>query len=248
MINLVTMLSGEGARFKNEGYNLPKPLIEIDGLPFFYISVMSYKAILKNLNLFFVIQRNHLINHQIDKKIESYFPNAKIIILDKIYNGPVLSANEAIKQIDNNNPIIFNDCDHHFISHKYLTFISSYKNDIDYSLIYFNSNNPNFSYVEINEYHEILRTKEKICISNNALSGSYFFKSKQLFLFSLKNYSIYNNYSELYFSGMYNSRIKNSSSKAFAIDKHFSFGTPNELKELLKNREFIKCLERIYDK
>ena len=39
-IHYIMPMAGYGSRFKNMGYDVPKPLIEIYGKPFFYWSTM----------------------------------------------------------------------------------------------------------------------------------------------------------------------------------------------------------------
>ena len=48
IVNLIPM-AGEGQRFKNEGYKLPKPLIEIDGVPMVIKALKSLPLADKNI-------------------------------------------------------------------------------------------------------------------------------------------------------------------------------------------------------
>ena len=51
-LNVIMPMGGGGTRFGNHGFNVPKPLIEIYGKPFFYWATQSLvKNILRNLRL-----------------------------------------------------------------------------------------------------------------------------------------------------------------------------------------------------
>ena len=78
-INLIPM-AGEGQRFLEEGYIMPKPLIKINGIPMF---VHAAKALPKADLFIFICLKSHVIKFKIDKVIKSFFPKSKIIILDK---------------------------------------------------------------------------------------------------------------------------------------------------------------------
>lgn len=48
MINLVIPMAGRGSRFSKQGYTLPKPLVELDGKPFFGGLLSLYDVALKS--------------------------------------------------------------------------------------------------------------------------------------------------------------------------------------------------------
>ena len=52
-IHLIMPMGGRGSRFTREGFNLPKPLIEIHGHPFFYWATQSIKKFIDVEKLIF---------------------------------------------------------------------------------------------------------------------------------------------------------------------------------------------------
>ena len=72
-INLVPM-AGEGKRFLDEGYKVPKPLIMINSIPMF---VRAAKALPKADLFIFICLKNHVIKFKINKVIKKfgYYPN-----------------------------------------------------------------------------------------------------------------------------------------------------------------------------
>ena len=77
-LNLIMPMGGGGTRFGNMGYELPKPLIEIYGKPFFYWATQSIANFVPLESLTFVVLQDHMDRFEIDKKILAYYPNAKI--------------------------------------------------------------------------------------------------------------------------------------------------------------------------
>ena len=163
-------------------------------------------------------------------------------IIDQVLNGAVLTCLEGIELIDNENPVLFNDCDHSFLCKTFYDFILKSKNDIDGAILTFTSNAPRFSYIEINDLGNVIRTIEKKVISNKAICGAYYFKNKNIFKKSAQKYLDDCNYNEYFISGVYNIMIKeNMKIKYFLTDLHISFGTPEEYKEV-QNYNFKELL------
>jgi len=179
-INLIMPMAGGGTRFKKEGIDIPKPLIELNGKPFFFWATQSIIKFVKIDELIFVVLKEHVKKYKIDREILKYYPNAKLKIIDQVLNGAVLTCLEGIELIDNENPVLFNDCDHSFLCKTFYDFILKSKNDIDGAILTFTSNDPRFSYIEINDLGNVIRTIEKKVISNKAICGAYYFKNKNI--------------------------------------------------------------------
>ena len=76
-MKLIMPMAGNGQRFFDDGYDLPKPLIDIKGKPMF-------KRVIDNLKVevepVCIVRQDHVTDYDIDKKIVEHQPNAKIII------------------------------------------------------------------------------------------------------------------------------------------------------------------------
>ncbi len=237
-VHLIMPMGGAGSRFFKNGYVIPKPLIEINGKPFLYWATMSIKKYIDLEDITFVILQEHIDNYEIDKVILKYFPDAKFVVLKEMFKeGPVLTCREGLLNINDDLPIIFNDCDHYFKSSSFNDFCNSEdKEMVDGALLTFEANDPKFSYVELGQDGNAKRTVEKEVISNNAICGAYYVKNKKIFLDSVSEYLNNCNYKEYFVSGIYNIMIKNGLTiKNFKVDFHIPFGTPEEY-ELAKNR------------
>ncbi|WP_195340174.1 glycosyltransferase family 2 protein [Fusobacterium sp. 1001295B_180824_G3] len=243
MLNLIMPMAGGGTRFKNDGINIPKPLIEINGKPFFFWATQSILKFVNIKNLVFVVLKEHIEKYSIDKEILKYYSNAKIQIIDNVLNGAVFTCLEGIKQIVNNEPILFNDCDHAFLSSQFYKYCMNQDfSDADGALLTFYSNEERYSYIALDEKNNVIRTMEKKVISDKAICGAYYFKNKNIFKISVEEYINNCIYEEYFISGVYNIMIKNKLLvKYFPTDLHISFGTPEEYEESKKYnfKEFI---------
>ncbi|NFG28044.1 dolichyl-phosphate mannose synthase [Clostridium botulinum] len=239
-INLIMPMAGKGSRFSKEGFEVPKPLIKIKDKPFFYWATQSIRKFIELENLIFVVLQEHIDNFSIDKEILSYFPEAKIEIIQQVLNGAVLTCSEGIKNIKNNKPIIFNDCDHLFSCSSFYKYCNEGEfSQVDGALLTFKSDDPKFSYLQCNTEGNVIKTVEKKVVSNDAICGAYYFKNKDIFIKSTEKYLETCNYSEYFVSGVYNVMAENGYIiKNFDVDCHLPFGTPIEYEIAVSSSEF----------
>lgn len=240
-VHLIMPMAGAGSRFLNCGYNLPKPLIPIQDKPFFYWAVKSITKFI-DVDLTFVVLKEHIVNNNIDQEIKKYFPESNIIVLDKILNGALLTCLQGIRNINDDFPIIFNDCDHAFKCEEFYKYCNNKIKDYDGLILTFESDEDKYSYIKLNNDNLVIKTIEKEVISNHAICGVYYFKNKTIFLKAADEYLQKCNYKEYFVSGIYNVLIENKLKVGhFDVDYHLSFGTPSEYQEA-KNSFLFKEL------
>ena len=237
-VHYVMPMAGKGSRFSKDGFDLPKPLLEIYGMPFFYWATRSISKFIELSSINFVVLQEHIEKFSIDKVIKKFFPKARIIALPKVTEGAVITSMKGIEEINDDLPIIFNDCDHLFKSEKFNEFCNlKYDSTIDGILLTFEANEPKYS------FGNVIRTIEKEVISDEAICGCYYFKNKDVFLKSADKYLINCNYNEYFMSGVYNVMIENNKKiKSMKTDFHIPFGVPEEYiiaKESDKYKELL---------
>jgi dTDP-glucose pyrophosphorylase len=226
-------MAGQGSRFLNAGYDIPKPLIKING-------ITMIETVYNNINLdgnyIFVVRQSDIINHSIDKVIKEFCPDAIVISQYTKLDGPVLTSLLAERYIDNEDNLMIVNCDQ-YLEWDSKLFFKRYSEDYDGSLLTFNSNNPKYSYIKTDRNSNIISVVEKDVISEHATCGIHFWRkgsdyvkyAKQIIKKDLRVNK------EFYISTVYNEAIKNGKwIKNFKCNKMWDLGTPEDLNVFLE--------------
>lgn len=243
-LHLIMPMGGAGSRFFKNGFVMPKPLIEINGKPFLYWATRSIEKYVNLADITFVVLDQHIAEFQIDKVIKKHFPEAKIEAVDfeEVKSGPVMTCLAGLRNIKDDQPILFNDCDHMFASKTFAEDINSGSWDYDGALLTFDSDQPQFSYIQY-ENGRIIGTVEKKVVSNQAICGAYMIRNAQMFRNMAEMYLKNCNYSEFFVSGIYNVMCqKGLDVQNYTVDFHVPFGTPSEY-EQAQDSEYFTVLE-----
>jgi len=236
MLHGIIPMGGEGARFTALGYDLPKPLVPLAGRPFFYWAAACLTKVLPLTSLTFVVLRRHVQAYGIDTRILAYFPHARIVVLEQVLNGPVLTCLEGVRGIDDDVPILFNDCDHLFHSQALVAAVTAGSIAAPGhggTLISFTADNPAYSYLRESAPGLVAGTVEKQVISRHAICGAYLFRNRAVFTQAASHYLEHCPYREFFMSGVYNSLIgAGLGVNHLPLDLHLSFGTPAELTQV----------------
>lgn len=243
-LHLIMPMGGAGSRFFKNGFVMPKPLIEINGKPFLYWATRSIEKYVELADITFVVLKQHIEQFDIDKVILSYFPQAKIEAVDfeEVKSGPVMTCLAGLKNIQDDQPILFNDCDHMFACDNFAEDMNCGSWDYDGALLTFNSDQPQFSYIEYNN-DRIVGTVEKKVVSNHAICGAYMVRNAKMFRDMTEEYLKNCNYNEFFVSGIYNVMCnKGLTVQNYTVDFHVPFGTPTEF-EMAQGSKYFKVLE-----
>ncbi len=228
-INLIMPMGGAGTRFANNGFECPKPLLPLEGRPFFAWAADSIRGHVELESITFVVLKEHIERFGIDREILKYAPDAEICVLDHVLNGAVLTCMEGAKSVKNDAPIIFCDCDLTFTCDALYEYYKRDAHSADGTLVTFNSDLPRYSYVRKDESGLVVETAEKKVISHEAICGAYGFGNKDIFLKAADKYMDTCTYSEYFMSGVYNLIIgQGGKVMNFPTDRMISFGTPDE--------------------
>ncbi len=240
-LQILMPMGGLGSRFAKEGYTTPKPLIEVDGKPMFMRALDSFGS-QTDLQYIFVIRAEYVEKYDLENEILKHIPDAKVAILDHDTGGAVESCMIAKDLIDDNLPISVADCDIFFDSKTYFDKINAKPQLVpDGMLLTFPSDDPRYSYVELDNFGHAIRTAEKVVISNHAILGGYFFKSGKLFknlAYDFLSKPLPANLKEYFMSHLFNLLLENKGKIEIAdIDKKYIFGTPEELNAYLNGKQ-----------
>jgi|TARA_B110000093_G_C12821805_1_gene347249 dTDP-glucose pyrophosphorylase len=106
-INIMPM-AGDGLRLKGVGYNLPKPLIDINGEPMF---IRSAKCMPDADLWIFITKKKFVDENKIDQIIKKNFKNYEIITVEETTEGQASSCYLAKKFLKSEDSIFINSCD-----------------------------------------------------------------------------------------------------------------------------------------
>jgi NDP-sugar pyrophosphorylase family protein len=109
-MQIVIPMSGFGERFRRAGYQVPKPLIEVDGKPIIAHVVDLFPD---ESRFVFICNREHLDNDAFGmrKILEDICPTGQIVGIDPHKLGPVYAVSQAYDALDPDEPTIVNYCD-----------------------------------------------------------------------------------------------------------------------------------------
>ena len=242
-VNLIP-LAGDGLRYLKAGYNTPKPLIEIDGLPMIIRSAMS----LPDADLWiFICKKQHILDSKIDDLLKEYFPSSLIISVDYLTDGQASTCLLAKEYLAPSDILTIGACDNKvdFDMHNYQKKIKS----TDALVWTFRNNraaarNPDmYGWANLNKDGRISDISCKSPISSNpindhALVGAFSFSRAEYFLTYAnkiieKNRRINN---EFYLDiVMDECACSGLNVKPFEVLDYTCWGTPEDLKSYLKS-------------
>ena len=237
-MNIIIPLGGKGERFKNNGYDLPKPLIKIfEKEMIFY--VLDNLKINKEDKIFIIYYNLHQYNFEnIILKKYSYIEFIQLEKQTKGASETIMEGLQKIKQMTNNKKCLLLDCDTFYTEN-----IIEMYNNINYNAIFYTNNietNPIYSYILIDENNNVKNITEKVKISNNANTGIYCFNDiEELHYYSkyiVDNDINFNN--ECYTSCIIKEMINNNKVfKAIKLNNEnvFNLGTPLQLTTYINN-------------
>ena len=119
-LHIIMPMAGEGSRFLKDGWNTPKPLIELYGIPLFKRAISSVVVEGAPMKYSFVVRKEHIDKYHIDDQIKGYIPNANVFYVEKTTRGAVESCLMAESVIEKDDAIIVMDCDLEFRSKEFL--------------------------------------------------------------------------------------------------------------------------------
>jgi capsule biosynthesis phosphatase len=243
---IIIPIGGLGNRFKNAGYIMPKPLVNVMGNPIIY-------WLLENLDLtqieyIYIPYNKELKKYRFEDQLKKDFPhiNFKFYCLENNTRGAAETIKIALENLKEKNDkhVMCIDSDNFYTEN----IISHWNgNNMIYTFEdYFTE--PIFSYIKTNTDNILVDIKEKCKISNNACSGIYAFSSLYK-LFDSCKYIVLNNImdkNEFYMSVVVKHMVTNGDffyNKQINKENYHCLGTPLQVKIFCNN--FQKVCNRL---
>jgi len=248
-MNIIVPLAGEGRRFAEAGFP-EKPFVMLNGKPPIQVVLESLpKPWLEKGNFIFVTKPEYV------KRLRSIAKELGITYSLK-ETGPTrgaacstLLAKDLISTVEQKNPLIILNGDQIvdfslFNFNTLANFLSlRTQNVIEVGgvVLVFKSTDPKWSYVEMDNYSQVVRVAEKEPVSEWATCGIYLWTSTSAFFECAEN-MIYNERkvnNEYYVAPVYNEilkfRFQTGVVYALEVEEMISLGTPEDVRNYLVN-------------
>ena len=242
-MQIIIPMSGFGERFRRAGYNVPKPLIEIEGKPIIAHVIDMFP---NEKDFIFICNQDHLdtSEYQMQAIIEQYCPTGRVVGIPSHKLGPIHAVRQVEHLINPDKPVIVNYCDFtcywnwgHFkefaLQSKCVGAIPAYKGFHPHTL-----GSTNYAYMlENNGWVQDIQEKQPY--TNNrmeefASSGTYYFASGKIMsdAFSNTMNQGHNINGEYYVSLSYKPLLEAKQPIAVYPLQHFmQWGTPEDVAE-----------------
>jgi NDP-sugar pyrophosphorylase family protein len=233
-LQILMPMGGLGQRFRDAGIDTPKPLIPVLGTPMFKRALAAYDSYDGEKKHIFVVRKDTDQQYGLARQIKEILPDAVIKILDHDTRGAVETCLIAEDALDPELPLVIMDCDISFDAPEYFSKMREAvdKDAYDGLLLSFTSTDPRYSFAETDEKGMVVRTAEKVAISDHALMGAYFFTRADNFLqaaHELMGRELSETMKEYYVSFIYNVLLDQGKKIGLATGTFYCFGTPEEL-------------------
>lgn len=254
MSMLLIPLAGEGKRFKEAGYTVPKPLIKVEGVP---MVIKAAQALPEADVRVFLCRKEHIAKYRIGQKIKQYFPQAKILEVPALTEGEASTCLLAEQTVDRDSLLTIGSCDvAALFNHGALDALIA-SNEID-ALIWTFRNNPCvqakpevYAWVSVDDAGYAQKVSTKIPISDtpiqdHAVVGTFTFKRASYFFDYAKNMIRENRRinKEFYVDECMNLLIEDGLRvKVFEVDVFLCFGTPVDLQMYEYWREYFNTVK-----
>ena len=267
-MNILIPMAGAGSRFKDEGYETPKPLIPTfdrktkQDQPMI-ISAVNCLPEVSDSNLIFVDRTFHK-EQGIEDTISKTWPNSQFITLDRLTEGQACSCLKAQDLIDNDSELLIGACDCGIDIDE--SKFNDLKNKCDCIVFTFKNNDsvcikPDaYGWMITDEQNNITGVSIKKAISDhpekdNAVTAVFWFKRGHDFVQAAlkmieKNDRINN---EFYVDQVIKYIIDSGlSAKVFVVDKYFCWGTPKDYEDYQNTvhywERFLTTYKSLYNK
>jgi NDP-sugar pyrophosphorylase family protein len=240
MLNIVVPMAGHGSRFKTAGYELPKPLLPIHGVPMIALVVDNLRPTCEH-RFIFVCLEEHILRHDVSSILRCVAPNCEVIQIGGVTEGAACTVLEAENIINSDDPLMIANSD------QYLDVdINNYLRcagmpGLDGLIMTMTASDPKWSYVRLGGTGDIVEVVEKQVVSEHATVGIYNFARGSDFVSAAReminaNLRVNN---EFYVAPVYNQLIaRGMSIQPYGIgsagERMYGLGTPDDFEFFMR--------------
>ncbi|YCO03483.1 glycosyltransferase family 2 protein [Vibrio sp. VNB-15] len=174
MLNIVVPMAGRGSRFLQEGYELPKPLIDVAGKHMIEVVINNLTPRVPH-RFIFVCQNEHIEKYDLMNVFTRSCESFEVIGIDGITEGAAITVLKARKFIDSSDALMIANSDQWVDAdiNEYLEDMD--ERSLDGCMLTMKANDPKWSYAKVGEHGLVTEVVEKVVVSDEATVGIYNF-------------------------------------------------------------------------
>jgi NDP-sugar pyrophosphorylase family protein len=236
-LNIVMPMAGLGSRFRQAGFQVSKPLIDVRGRPMYAWAVESL-PLEKSTRLIFILLASQPEFPDLKRDIESRYAKHKPVVLTVPgpTAGQAITVLRAKEFINNGESLLIHNADTAFdVDHLWVE--RAVAEEVDGALLVFPSQEKRWSFSRDNPQGFVEEVREKEVISSWATTGTYWFRRGADFVDAAAERfnSGRREASEFYVGPLYNDLIaRGAKVKNYPIRRLYCFGTPEDLAATLR--------------
>lgn len=180
-LNIIVPMAGAGSRFARVGYNLPKPLIQVLGVPMIRLVIENMRPARPH-RFIFICQHAHVAQYGVADKLQAWAPGCAVVLLDGVTEGAACTVLAAADEINPDAPMMIANSDQYVEGaiDDYLGAMD--RPDVDGLIMTMWADDPKWSFVGFDAQGRVDRVIEKEVISNEATVGVYNFRHGRDFI------------------------------------------------------------------
>jgi len=175
MLNIVIPMAGRGSRFRDAGYTVPKPLVEIHGRPMIEV-VMNNLRPSRPHRFIFLCLAEHLRELGVRELLGRIAPGSLVVPVDAITQGAACTVLLAREYLANDQPLMIANSDQ-WVDCSIDAYLEAMDQEgTDGLIMTMPASDPKWSYVRLDAAGRITEVVEKKVVSKEATVGIYNFR------------------------------------------------------------------------
>jgi NDP-sugar pyrophosphorylase family protein len=175
MLTVVIPMAGRGSRFADAGYELPKPLLPVHGVPMIELVVRNLAPACEPARFVFICQREHLSRYGFADALRAAAPGCAIVPIDGVTEGAACTVALAEAEVDPADVLVIANSDQ-WVDHSIDAHLAQLRGEgLDGLIMTMTASDPKWSFVEFDGSGAVCNVVEKEVVSDEATVGIYTF-------------------------------------------------------------------------
>ena len=239
MLNIVIPMAGRGSRFANAGYELPKPLIDVNGKHMIEVVTDNLRPSCEH-RFIYICLAEHIEKYGLIEKLNKIAPGCAIVPVSQVTEGAACTVLLAEQYINNDDRMMIANSDQ-FVDIDINDYLEQQKG-YDGLIMTMTAHDNKWSFIKYDENGFVTEVREKEVISDEATVGIYNFAKGSDFVAGAhemieKNIRVNN---EFYVAPVYNILIEHGKKFVYRNigslqNGMWGLGVPEDLEKFLKS-------------